>query len=290
MEEGNHGIYIDTVAVPQDENISIENNQGKEVIKTVRNVTFKLYCSVDAKWSIVAADATNTSVEEGKVTVDQYSGQVEIRKDAAGGNYTITATAQNVKNVDVASIKLVVNATSSPAKAKKITWDEEAMTDEQISVSEDGMKLLVDGYVEETELAVKFEPDYLLDKEISFTSSSESYSLSGYNNKLFTTADSTSARETEIIAYVGKKTDTNNVQETRHLNVDIKEKKLAVSVDSPEFPNKNSNNTYTLQKDQYINFFLNSNEDQTLDAKKRIMITSVEWTFSQDDIKLEAAE
>lgn len=290
VDEGNNGIYIDTVAVPDDDtgNITVSGTQGAQTITSVRNVTFKLYSSVDSEWSIAAADSENSSVRDGDVAIDSYSGQVSISKNAKGGYYKITAVPQNVKTIKNAEIDLKVDDKSAPARATNIRWDEEALNDAQTTVSEDGKTLNIDGKVDGKNLKVKYEPEYLLDNTVSFVGSSSVYDLSGDNKNLFTSVDSTEANKTaEIVSYVGEKTDSNNVQVTENLKVAISEKGLAVTVDSPEFKEKNPNKTYTLQRDQYIHFNLNSNEGQTLVSGKNVTINEVTWSLKQNDIELE---
>lgn len=283
--EGNNGIYIDTVAVPRDENISVSGTQGAQTITSVRNVTFKLYSSVDSTWSIKAADSEN---DNGYVTIDEYSGQVSISKHATGGYYKITAEPQNVKTIKNAEIDLKVDDKTPPAKATNIRWDESAMNDAQMTVSEKGKTLNIDGKVDKKNLKVKYEPEYLLDNTVSFVGSSSVYDLSGDKKDLFTSVDCTEENKSaEIVSYVGAKTDEDNVQVTANLGVAISEKTLAVTVDSPEFKEKNPNNIYTLQRDQYIHFNLNSNESQTLDSRKNVTINEVTWSLKQNDIGLE---
>ena len=289
LDERNNGIYIDTVAVPDDENISVSGAQGAQTITSVTNVTFKLYSSVDSTWSIVAEDSKNESVRNGDVAIDSDSGQVSISKHARVGFYKITAEPQNVKTIKNAQIVLKVK--DKPAKATNIRWDESAMNDAQMTVSENGKTLNIDGKVDEKNLKVKYEPEYLLDNTVSFKGSSSVYALNGDKKNLFTSLDCTEENESaEIVSYVGEMTDEDNVQATANLGVAISEKALAVAVDSPEFKEKNLNNIYTLQRDQYIHFNLNSNESQTLDSGKNVTINEVTWSLKQNDIELEEEE
>ncbi len=275
--EGNHGIYIDTIRVPNDENISVSSD-GK-IINAKRNVFFKLYCSVDAQWEIQAADPSNTSVEDGDVSIS-VAGIVAITNDAKGGNYTIKATAENVANVDTATIKLNVDNVSSPARAKDVKFDAEKMENSQMKVSKDGKTLTIDGKVENEKLAVKYSPEYLLDNEVSFSSTSvEAYELSGNNSSYITS--NAKATGTIIRCTVGSN-ESNSIE--TDLNVAINEKNMAVDFSSEEITGNNYN--YTMNLDQKVHFNVTSNENESLPERK---IELIKWTLRQDDQLLEAA-
>lgn len=270
----NHGIYIDTVAVPNDgKNISISED-GKTITAN-KNVTFQLYSSVDVSWTIKAADDSNTAVTDGTVSINKYSGVVGISETAISGNYTITATAENVVNVDTATIKLVVGTES--AEATSVKYDADAMgcnvAGSQFSVSDDGLTLTVDGKVANRNLAVKYEPEYLYNKKVSFTSAYATDSPYTVSGTKFTSAKKT--EKAKIKCTVGNKVFADT------LSVIINDKGIDVPVECTELVG--SSNTYSLMKDQIVHFSLNSNEVKTL---PNIGLTSVVWSLKQNDTAL----
>ena len=84
------GLVIDTSLVPQDSNISVKNEDGKNPeITTKTNVQFTLDTNVDSDWSISGPDD--------KVTIDSC-GVVSVKRGASKATYTVTAKGKNIAN------------------------------------------------------------------------------------------------------------------------------------------------------------------------------------------------
>lgn len=280
LDEVNHGVTIDTRAVPAPSNGDIKMNNG--VIQTKRNVKFRLYSSVDSDWKVVAEDEANNSVGEGYVTIDA-SGMVRVSKEAANGLYKVTATAKNVEVVKTADIEIQVDGNSDAAKIQNITYDKSAVTNSQMVVSDDEMTLTVDGHIENEEIPIKYSPEYILDDKVVFADAkSQAYSLTDgmYKNSLITTENATS--DSTIECAVGLDT-TKKTQDSLKLIVTKQEFDYQIACSEKEA----ENNQYTLSKNQYVDFELVGNDDTSLPRKG---ISKAEWTFTQSDVELEKVD
>lgn len=279
-EEGNHGIKIDTSAVP-DVPGKIEYSAEDRQIEAVRNVKFQLYCCVDAAWTIEpAADiaATAKGVSIGK------DGMVKIAKDATGGNYTIKAAAENVRDSKTVSLDLHVNASTDAAMAEKIYFDKEAMDDDQVTISEDGKTMTVEGTVRKKEMVLKYEPAYILDETVSFQASkaADVYALENGigTNTAITTLDR--SQGVTITGQVGTGT-TQKTTEIDPLKVIVKDVNLQKTMNCPELAG--TAGKYDLMLDQMVNFNLVTNEAATLPD---CQITDIRWVLKQNSEAMES--
>lgn len=285
-----NGIYIDTIAVPNDDNIKLTGEGASKMITAIPNVSFKLYCSVDASWSIRAQeldkqgdDEATNPVLAGLVQVDEESGVVKIQpgdekeKKLMAGNYTITATPENVEDVRTATITLKVNAERA-AKATDIKWSKSLNAHSQMTVSDDGKKLAVDGRVVDEALKVSYTPSYLVDNTVTFTNDTTSsvYTMSG--NRITTVGKTESGAK--VTVKVGQQEQASN-----DLDIAVTEKDFETAVTCVEDGSDAYEKDYKLERDRELNFLFTSNEDITLSSTDGI--EDLKWEFKQDNSAIE---
>lgn len=288
--DGNHDVYIDASAVPDlGSTGDIAKSDGQ--IDVRRNVKFQLYCSVDAEWSVASQDTstesnTYKSVENGDVSVTQ-GGLVKVNKSAAPGRYTISAKAENVTEVKTASIELRVRNGEDPAKATSISYDADKMPNPQMVVSGGDDKVLtITGKVTKESLGIKFEPEYILDQEVSFdpvSNAEAAYELT--TDGKITTKTKTSS-SVKLTANVGTGEAKKSVDD---LELIIKELDFTRDVVYREGEEDHKTDyDYTLQMNQAVHFDLETNENLTLVGGQQKNITKLTWDVMENDEKLEA--
>ena len=156
-------IVIDTSAVPTDNkdiSIGTDEDNGK-YIQASRNVRFELNASVDVTWSVIEKPE-----DAGDLVSVSEDGYVHIQSNAVAGTYTVRATPKNITNAaDVyyqPKIRIIV--TTKTAVASSIKLDADVINEHpQMEVTEENgrQKLTITGVVQNEELPVVIEPEYL---------------------------------------------------------------------------------------------------------------------------------
>lgn len=278
-EKGYHGIYIDTSEVPNDDNIKVTEDQGQPLIQSKTNVCFQLDCNVDSSWEVTPDDPS--AVVAGDVTVSG-KGRVSIKPNAKAGYYTISATPQNVTTVRKSSVRLEVLGTKDPAKVEKVLLNKELMDSDQMTVSNDGKTLTVDGTVTNEPLYVTVEPDYLYEVveegAIAFDKydwNKDVYALPSANR--ITTKQKTSG--VTLRCSVGTK-----AEYSENFNLIVNDKDFTKELVCEEKLTAGSNNTYDICMDRLVHYDVVTN---TASSMPHHAIKTMNWTLSQNEEILE---
>ena len=270
------GIRIDTSLVPSDKNISITNG----VIKSNKNLHFKLECTVDAEWSIEPSSSTdNIAAQEvgDTVKVDKVTGEVFILDTAAGGHdYTIKANPQNVTVKQADSITIHVNDSTARPAPEDIYLSEEMNEPGRVEVTDNGKTLNLYGKVTNKELIVKTIPDYYVDDKIDFANrNSDNY----YLNSDKITSKKPIANGALGCTF-GSKDSTKN---STDFKVVINEEKFSQTLKTDDIAVSDAdNNEYILKMNQYVVFTHDENSKTALFNGIDYDINNVEWTFVQN--------
>lgn len=262
------GLVIDTSLVPQDSNISVKNEDGKNPeITTKTNVQFTLDTNVDSDWSISGPDD--------KVTIDSY-GVVSVKRGASKATYTVTAKGKNIANdynTEV-SCKIQVRGDEDATEATSVKLNKkliEAGNEDFVNVSSDLNTLTVTGKISKLGLYEEVEPSYILDKKVTYSVDNSKVATVGESGKSLTTLSPSSG--ITLKATVG-----NFVQDIKLVVKDYTINDATVELKCVNVPTLKSNsNRFNIKLNQTLIFEVSSTISHVFNASQTYCMWDIKY-------------